>query len=423
MSPDIMQKVTLFKAFCDENRWKILEVLQSGEKCACVLLNKLEISQPTLSHHMKILCDSGVVTGRKEGKWTHYSINPSGVEAAHQLLNTLTAQPVSPADCSCCAQTRRGDGIMENKTQLYVLTGFLGSGKTTILLKLIDSLKGKRVGIIQNEFGKLSIDGTILRDSDDIQMIEINRGSIFCSCLKLSFVQALADMAAHKFDYLFVESSGLGDPSNVEEILAAASTLCGDQYDFKGAICLVDAVNFFDQLGDLETVYRQLKHCHLAVLTKVDLVDGQRIIELKEKIRDINPVCRIDVSSYGNLDLSFLNEDLMQYRWAENEDTTNSEETKPKTLSLNFDGEVELNKLEAFLQAVEADLYRAKGFFRLSGSGWNQIDLVGSRIDVKPCEPQEKSQMVFISRIGPAVIRKIAASWEEQVGLPMQLKK
>ena len=125
MSPDIMQKVTLFKAFCDENRWKILEVLQSGEKCACVLLNKLEISQPTLSHHMKILCDSGVVTGRKEGKWTHYSINPSGVEAAHQLLNTLTAQPVSPADCSCCAQTRRGDGIMENKNQLYVLTGFL----------------------------------------------------------------------------------------------------------------------------------------------------------------------------------------------------------------------------------------------------------------------------------------------------------
>ena len=79
---------------------------------------------------------------------------------------------------------------MENKTQLYVLTGFLGSGKTTILLKLLDSLKGKKVGIIQNEFGKLGIDGTILRN-DDIQMVEINRGSIFCSCLKLSFVQAL----------------------------------------------------------------------------------------------------------------------------------------------------------------------------------------------------------------------------------------
>ena len=83
---------------------------------------------------------------------------------------------------------------------------------------------------------------------------------------------------------------------------------------------------------------------------------------------------------------------------------------------------MELSKLEAFLQEIEADLYRAKGFFHLTGSGWNQIDLVGSRIDVKPSEPQEKSQMVFISKIGPAVIRKIAAAWEEKVGLPMQLK-
>ena len=96
-------------------------------------------------------------------------------------------------------------------TKLYVLTGFLGSGKTTVLLKLLEILKGHRIGIIQNEFGKLGIDGTILRN-DEIQMVEINRGSIFCSCLKLNFVQALAEMAAQDFEYLFVESSGWGDP-------------------------------------------------------------------------------------------------------------------------------------------------------------------------------------------------------------------
>ena len=61
----------VFKAFCDEKRLHIIEQLQNGEKCACVLLEKLNISQPTLSHHMKILCESGIVTGRKEGKWTH----------------------------------------------------------------------------------------------------------------------------------------------------------------------------------------------------------------------------------------------------------------------------------------------------------------------------------------------------------------
>lgn len=417
MNKDFAENIRIFKALCDENRWRILEILQSGEKCACVLLNKLNIQQSTLSHHMKILCDSEVVVGRKDGKWMHYSINKEGLELAKKKIDGVLEKSVSNTSETTCNE----DDTMDKKTKLYVLTGFLGSGKTTILLKLLDSLKDKKVGIIQNEFGKLGIDGTILRN-DNIQMVEINRGSIFCSCLKLSFVQALAEMSEHNFEYLFVESSGLGDPSNVEEILEAAKVMSGDQYDFKGAICLVDSVNFFDQLDDLETVHRQLKHCHLAVLTKVDLVNSKMIIKIKEKIREINPVCRIDISSNGNLDLGFLHENLMQYKWTEGEETTNSEETKPKTLSMNFDGVVEKEKLELFLREIEADVYRIKGFFNLYENGWNQIDLVGKQIDYKPCNPQEKSQFVFISKIGPMLIKKIHDAWSKYVGLEMQLK-
>jgi len=417
MNKDYAENIRIFKALCDENRWRILEILQNGEKCACVLLNKLNIQQSTLSHHMKILCDSEVVVGRKDGKWMHYSINKEGLELAKKKIDMILEKSISNKSETTCSK----DDTMDKKTKLYVLTGFLGSGKTAILLKLLDSLKGKKVGIIQNEFGKLGIDGTILRN-DDIQMVEINRGSIFCSCLKLSFVQALAEMSKHKFEYLLVESSGLGDPSNVEEILEAARVMSGDQYEFKGAICLVDSVNFFNQLDDLETVHRQLKHCHLAVLTKVDLVNANMIIKIKEKVREINPVCRIDVSSNGNLDLGFLHENLMQYKWAEGEETTNSEETKPKTLSMNFDGVVEKEKLELFLREIEADVYRIKGFFNLYYSGWNQIDLVGKQIDYKPCNPQEKSQIVFISKIGPNLIKKIHDAWNKYVGLEMQIK-
>lgn len=80
----------VFKAFCDENRLQILELLQTGERCACVLLESLDISQPTLSHHMKILCESGIVTGRKDGKWMRYFISEEGAEAARSLLTELT---------------------------------------------------------------------------------------------------------------------------------------------------------------------------------------------------------------------------------------------------------------------------------------------------------------------------------------------
>ena len=76
----------VFKAFCDENRIRILEMLQNGEKCACVILEELNVTQPTLSHHMKILCDSGIVESRKEGKWTHYKISTQGAEDAIGLI-------------------------------------------------------------------------------------------------------------------------------------------------------------------------------------------------------------------------------------------------------------------------------------------------------------------------------------------------
>lgn len=86
---------TIFKAFCDENRIRILEQLLTGEKCACVLLDNLHITQPTLSHHMKILCDADIVISRKEGKWTHYSISKSGGEYAVECLKALTDTTIS----------------------------------------------------------------------------------------------------------------------------------------------------------------------------------------------------------------------------------------------------------------------------------------------------------------------------------------
>ena len=95
------EMVCIFKALGDENRIRILKMLQSGEKCACKLLEELNISQPTLSHHMKILCDVGIVTGRKEGKWMHYSICCDGVKQVRWLMKELLSAEHIPADCEC----------------------------------------------------------------------------------------------------------------------------------------------------------------------------------------------------------------------------------------------------------------------------------------------------------------------------------
>jgi len=81
--------IRVFRAFTDENRVRILELLCQGEQCACILLHDLKISQPTLSHHMKILCDSGIVKSRREGKWSYYAINTEGCEHASRLLKAV----------------------------------------------------------------------------------------------------------------------------------------------------------------------------------------------------------------------------------------------------------------------------------------------------------------------------------------------
>ena len=99
------ERAKVFKALCDERRQKILELLQGGEKCACILIEEMNMPQSSLSYHMKILCESGIVTGREDGKWTHYQISVSGSAKAIGLLKEITAVTESDEEYSnCCCK-------------------------------------------------------------------------------------------------------------------------------------------------------------------------------------------------------------------------------------------------------------------------------------------------------------------------------
>ena len=95
------QNAKVFKAFCDEKRLRILALLRSGEKCACVLIEQMEMPQSTLSYHMKVLCESGIVESREAGKWTHYRISESGSRKAMALFMEITT-PSDPPEADCC---------------------------------------------------------------------------------------------------------------------------------------------------------------------------------------------------------------------------------------------------------------------------------------------------------------------------------
>ena len=106
MNKDYSKNTVWLKAFADTNRLLIIEMLSCGELCACKILEKLGITQPTLSHHMKILCDCDLVSGRKEGKWIYYTLNKATVDEFLLFLRTITS--ISD-DCPC----REGENYNE----------------------------------------------------------------------------------------------------------------------------------------------------------------------------------------------------------------------------------------------------------------------------------------------------------------------
>ena len=306
------------------------------------------------------------------------------------------------------------------KKKLFVLTGFLGAGKTSFLQHVLEAFSDKKLAVIQNEFGKIGIDGSIIQ-RQGIHIKEINRGSIFCSCLQLSFVEALAELAKSDAEYLFVESSGLADPSNIMDILESVKLLAGDVYDFQGVICLIDGVHFPKQVMDTETVDRQLKHCDVAIINKIDLISEEQYKKVFSLVREVNPHCQVLSCAHGQADLSFMKEAFLQGNWAFSEESLNTVDNKPKTISLLCSENVEKRRFQQFLQAILPECYRIKGFFLLDRS-WMQVDVVEELIDYKPCPEREISELVFLSKVGPKVIRSIDGAWKKYMDSPMKLK-
>ena len=91
------------KALSDSNRLQIISLLSDGEKCACKLLERFKITQPTLSHHMKVLCDCGLVNSRKEGKWSYYSLNCDMMNGFMDYIGNLSCR-----NADGCCNTEKG---------------------------------------------------------------------------------------------------------------------------------------------------------------------------------------------------------------------------------------------------------------------------------------------------------------------------
>ena len=313
-----------------------------------------------------------------------------------------------------------------NKKKLYLLTGFLGAGKTTTLKSILRGLSESKNAVIMNEFGKTGIDGTLLGEFD-IELSEINRGSIFCSCLQVNFVTELARMAETDVDRVFVEGSGLADPSNIGEILGALNAYMKVEespYTYSGAICVVDARTFLSEVEEVEAVSNQVEQAHMVVINKSDLAESLPLV--RDRVGKINSRAEIQETTFGRLDMEFFQREGDLLGNVMKKETTNTEATKPKTFTMNIKSEVDRSELRNFLEEIGPMVYRVKGFTQVEGE-MMKVDMVGSRIDMeKSRQNLEESTLVLLTRkrenmTVPQVLKGIVGAWKKSTPVEMKM--
>ena len=261
-------------------------------------------------------------------------------------------------------------------TDFYLITGFLGTGKTTLLKSLLPLFAGKRIRLIINEFGKVGLDGALMREYD-ADIAEIVNGSIFCVCRLDQFETALGEAIADVPDVILVETSGLSDPGAIRTILSQYETAGALRY--RGAICLVDALRFQKVLETARACKKQLAVADLVLINKCDMVSEEACVEV-ERVLDgicLAPHVRTFFGKISQEQLESLkpmdHAAIVDHR----PDLTLQKE------QLVIAPESTSSQVIRMLSLLAEDTYRMKGFLHLS-DGRFLVDCVGAEVRVSP---------------------------------------
>ncbi len=255
---------------------------------------------------------------------------------------------------------------MGAKINVVLLAGFLGAGKTTVLNELIKTFGDRKLGLLVNDFGEVPVDGSLIKSEnpeileEGHKIYEIGNGSIFCSCLKAPFLYGLKYFAGENPDLLFIEASGLSDPSSMQKILNEHGL--EDSFQISKIVTLVDPLRYKALVHVLDVIGRQIETADQILVNKCDLVSER---ELEELLADLETRCTapVQTGSFGDFDYSFILTESAARKMVERE-SCNTPETRPGSLFLEGNLKDE-QVLKDFMSRIEGAHYRVKGFIKI----------------------------------------------------------
>ena len=266
-----------------------------------------------------------------------------------------------------------------------LITGFLGSGKTSLLKNLLSELsKEKRIAVIQNEFASTSVDSKDLQqDNEDFELVEINNGSVFCVCQLSNFEQTLDKLLnEYQPEIVFLEASGLADPISIAELLQTASL--SKRITLDKSICVVDAVNYFKGLSTLVRFKHQMMVADVIILNKIDLFDGD-IEEIKKSISALNPFADILPSVYAEVSWNKLSDSILHASYAAQRFKGEQSEGMPdmKACVLRVHDKPDIEELKLFIEELQKKCLRIKGFVNLKDGNTVLLQSVFDKLEIK----------------------------------------
>ncbi len=247
-----------------------------------------------------------------------------------------------------------------------IITGFLGSGKTTFLKNLLQANRNKKIAIIQNEFAPTGVDGKELKLlAPDIKLVEINNGSVFCMCQLSSFTETVSKLTQnYHLEEIYLETSGLADPVNVAEVLTSGSL--SKSVFLNKVFTVVDGNNFFRGLNMIERFRHQIMVADEIIINKADLISDTPDAIVAE-IKKINPYANHHLTSYCKLDPSIFNLNFVvdNHKLRNNLPEAGGRPDSIQTAVVKTHKKISLDNLIRFIKNNKDDCPRIKGIVNL----------------------------------------------------------
>ena len=307
---------------------------------------------------------------------------------------------------------------MGGVTNVYLITGFLGSGKTTFLNRIMKSFPpNRKLMILMNEFGEVGVDGTLV-EGEDVDMMEISKGSIFCVCVKTDFIKGLNEIARTvQPDVLLIESTGVANPSDLKRDLGLP--FFKERFNLAEQFCLIDAAHFTDEYEIFASVEKQIASSTLFIINKIDLAGPEQVSRVKELVARHNPNPKFYETTYADIpletffpagpessetgDVVYLSDDELETAIDELLDDPNREITPPDRLlsAVYLWKGGGMDDFRTLLDQLPEKIIRAKGFLEGDGETWLFSLVMGQRelgrAKLAPERQEILNRLVFIA--------------------------